>query len=788
MVNQPALLESLLGAFDDPVFAMDLDGRVTYATPAVALWTGQPFDANVPYAFAGTLPSDESNRFQSALKRIADAKTDHVTLDMRLTPMDAGEQGATPVELKLIAVSGSNGKATQIVGRIRDVSAEIANEAAANLLSTHLLGLVENVADGCVIETADGIVEMVNAAFCDLFGIKAAPQSLIGTDCRALFESASATGKNQSGPRYTAREAHHVSSEEFAVGTATVTHKTLPVDAHGEGVAGRLHVFHAAGKTAKGGRANSSKSDEQNEKSAFSAADALQVSLIEEIARNLAVAVEGAGSAMHRAEQLELPGQVLEHFRRVESSARAALTATAGLADFGKLESSDIALSHTPFKLRESIAELLDALMPQLEERGVRIKLRLEQDVPEHLIGDGARLMLAIRNLIECELAHLERDSKITFTVEPEYAANKTVHLSFAVEHTHAKGGARTKATSTTGLMQLSLVRQIARALGGQSGGQAGGQSGGQSSSKLNVRERKDGVAYQFAASFTVDDAADVRNRPTYFTLTGMPVLIVSASTDERKRLADLVRTWRMHPREADNASMALHLLNRMTAEDQAIPLVITSNQLPVQDGFLLAFRIKQQESLNGTTIVMLAQDGKPGDAMACRENGISAYLRQPIRPDQLNDAINAVMGTGDDAESTQTLVTRHSLREAKVGTVLIVDGNREQGKLAAQILKRKEYRVVTVESAEEAFANLSQDIFDAVIVDGTTPGFDAATSAAAQLKSHIGGDRDVPIIAAQSDYGKADAGYSGVITKPYDKDALLEKIRAIIPDKAVAA
>jgi PAS domain-containing protein len=147
MVNQPALLESLLGAFDDPIFAMDLDGRVTYATPAVALWTGRPFDANAGYAFAGSLPSDESNRFQSALKRIADAKTDHVTLDMRLTPMDAGEQGATPVELKLIAISGSNGKATQIVGRIRDVSGEIANEAAANLQSTHLLGLVENVAD-----------------------------------------------------------------------------------------------------------------------------------------------------------------------------------------------------------------------------------------------------------------------------------------------------------------------------------------------------------------------------------------------------------------------------------------------------------------------------------------------------------------------------------------------------------------------------------------------------------------------------------------------------------------
>jgi hypothetical protein len=52
-----------------------------------------------------------------------------------------------------------------------------------------------------------------------------------------------------------------------------------------------------------------------------------------------------------------------------------------------------------------------------------------------------------------------------------------------------------------------------------------------------------------------------------------------------------------MVPLEADNASMAMALLERLSQENTPIPLVILSNRLPVQDGFLLAFRIKHHPS-----------------------------------------------------------------------------------------------------------------------------------------------------------------------------------------------
>src|SRR5204863_5764966 len=110
-----------------------------------------------------------------------------------------------------------------------------------------------------------------------------------------------------------------------------------------------------------------------------------------------------------------------------------------------------------------------------------------------------------------------------------------------------------------------------------------------------------------------------------------------------------------MLPLEADNASMAMALLERMNQEKTPIPLVIVANRLPGGDGFLLAFRIKHHPDFGPALVMMLASEGKPGDAIACRENGISAYMRYPIMDNQLNEAIAAVTGASLDADARPT-------------------------------------------------------------------------------------------------------------------------------------
>src|SRR3954468_20105443 len=144
---------------------------------------------------------------------------------------------------------------------------------------------------------------------------------------------------------------------------------------------------------------------------------------------------------------------------------------------------------------------------------------------------------------------------------------------------------------------------------------------------KLAVSTRgSDETLYSFTVEFPIRPAPAAPRRPTYVSLVGMQVLVVSGEPEQRLALSNLMRGWRLVPLEADNAAMALALLERMHSEGTPVPLVILSDRLPSQDGFLVAFRIKHHRNLADTLVMMLATQGKPGDAIACRENGIAAY------------------------------------------------------------------------------------------------------------------------------------------------------------------
>ena len=94
---------------------------------------------------------------------------------------------------------------------------------------------------------------------------------------------------------------------------------------------------------------------------------------------------------------------------------------------------------------------------------------------------------------------------------------------------------------------------------------------------------------------------------------------------------------------------------------------------MPDMDGFTLAGLIKQRPNLAGTTIMMLSSVGQRGDSLQCRrELGVAAYLK-PVRGSVLRDAILTVLSGPTNQTAAPTLVTRHSLREARGSLRILV-------------------------------------------------------------------------------------------------------------------
>jgi PAS domain S-box-containing protein len=614
-------------------------------------------------------------------------------------------------------------KATGVIAILQDIGTQRETDEALNLVSARLLAVTESSPIAIMIETEPGDIELANDAFVNLLGLESAAQSLSGLRAEDVIAQAP--------------EANRLLER---------------VQIMVEGKPGGAVWLPRAG----GDDGDSAEKD------------TAEIALIEKIGEELSIALEGMSAIAIRAQQMEFDPAIVEHFQNIRTSTETAMAAIGDLVDFSKL-SGGVVLHKSPFRLRAALAELISRVTSTAEEQGSRLRIKVEQDVSDALEGDVARLQLILKNLLDNAMALLP-GAEITLQITPEYVTESGIQLSFSVVAAGpaAKGAAPKSADAGMG---VAVAKFMVAAMGG----------------KLAIATRATADAlYAFTIEFPVLPTPAPPTRATYASLVTLPVLVVSGDPAQRLALSNLLRGWRMVPLEADNAPMAMALLERLEQEGTPIPLVIVSNRLPVQDGFLLAFRIKNHPKFHPALVMMLASDGKPGDAIACRENGIAAYMRYPIGDRQLNEAIVAVTGASVDADETPTLVTRHSLREQRKGaTILLVDASRDSQILAAHILGRHDCSVVVAQDLEEALAALDQDVYDMVLVDTSLKGL-TDHGAAKLLRSRIARDPEATrIIATSLEHSpvfredKLKMGFDATAAKPFRKDDLLALLAA---------
>lgn len=731
MADFRRIVDSLRAA----VAVADSQGDISFANAAFVELVGRRGDNLAGTTMTLLFAEGDRKRLQQNISRVAEGKAATAFVDAQV----AGRW----VQVALQPVLDERDKAAGIMALLTDIGSQRETERALNLVTARLIALAESSPSAAMIENAAGEVEVANQAFCQLLGIASSPQSLAGMPVADAFAQS---------PHVDAKALERLRQRKDARVKLALR---LP-----EGGGGILEREPITVDQEAGGAIWSSRSGASGEEGAR---DAAEVALIEKIGMELSVAMEGISAISIRAQQLEFDSALVDHFQRIRQSTETAMAAIGDLVDFSKM-SGGVVLHKTEFGLREALADLVTRLATNAEERRCRLRIKVEQDVSDRLEGDVERLLLVVKNLLDNTFALLP-GTEVTLQITPEYVTESGIQLSFSVIAGGEAAPSMSAASAEAG-MGVAVAKFMVAAMGG----------------KLAVSTRSPGdPLYAFTLQFPVMPAQPAPRRATYVSLVGLPVMVVSGEIGQRLQVTNLLRGWRMVPLEADNAAMAMALLERMHSEGAAIPLVILSNRLPMQDGFLLAFRIKNSRKFRSTLVMMLASEGRPGDAIACRENGISAYMRYPIADRQLNEAIVAVTGASVDADDTPTLVTRHSLREHRKGaTVLLIDASRDSQILAAHILGREDCSVVVAQDLREGFAALDQDLYDIVLADTSLAGL-SGEDAARVLRAHMPRDAEkTALVATHMDHSpayrkaKIALGFDATLGKPFRKDDLL--------------
>lgn len=128
----------------------------------------------------------------------------------------------------------------------------------------------------------------------------------------------------------------------------------------------------------------------------------------------------------------ELPPKIQKPLSTVQRSARHLLTIINDILDFSKLEAGKMELASEPFRLDAVLEDLRSVMNVSAVEKGIELRWRVGEDVPDCLTGDAGRLQQVLMNLVGNAVKFTERG---TVTVSVEGTSDPKI-LRFAITDT----------------------------------------------------------------------------------------------------------------------------------------------------------------------------------------------------------------------------------------------------------------------------------------------------------------------------------------------------------------
>ena len=484
----------------------------------------------------------------------------------------------------------------------------------------------------------------------------------------------------------------------------------------------------------------------------------------------------------------ELSPEQREYLETAKMSADSLLTVINDILDFSKIEAGKIDLDVADFNLRDCLETTLKTLALRADEKGLELLCEVAPEVPEAVRGDASRLRQIVVNLVGNAIKFTSR-GEVTLGVRALETQGEERLLQFTVSDTGIgvppekqklifepfaqADSSTTRKYGGTGL-GLTICTRLVEMMGG----------------KIWVEsEPGSGTHFHFTARLEIADAQAVKPgtiAPPEI-LRGVKVLVVDDNRTNRGILEGMLKRWEMKATSVECGEEALERLSLAREGGAPYGLILTDMHMPEMDGFGLVERIRERPELATATIMMLTSAGHRGDVARCEKLGVAAYLLKPIRQSELREAIGRALGAkaGDGAIPVITRFTLQDKREpSAVLSVLLVEDNAVNQRLAARLLEKRGHRVVAAANGLEALAALEKEDFDLVFMDVQMPEMDGLEATAAIRKIEEGGGKHQIVIALTAHAMKGDegrclaAGMDGYLSKPIrpqELEAILE-------------
>ena len=345
---------------------------------------------------------------------------------------------------------------------------------------------------------------------------------------------------------------------------------------------------------------------------------------------------------------------------RIKSSSEALMSLINDVLDFSKVESGHLNLELRDFSILPMISGLNSMFSSQATEKGLSLKISVDDNVPREIKGDETRLRQILLNLLS---------NAIKFTKSGEVSLHVSMHsidsdcnlteLEFEVRDTgigmsreeisrlfmpFSQGdSSTTRKYGGTGL-GLAICKSLSEAMGGKVWATSQLHNGSSFFSRVRVDVVSMGDTRPLSSDFDKQKvfSADSKNNKEESDkpADSLPLKIAVAEDNMANQRVIMIMLRRLGW-ESEFAENGRELLDLVRNKDY--DLIFMDVQMPLMDGLEAARRLRAGDAGEGVKdvkIIALTANALIGDEARCLESGMNAYMTKPLKLSTLKQAI----------------------------------------------------------------------------------------------------------------------------------------------------
>jgi two-component system sensor histidine kinase BarA len=452
-----------------------------------------------------------------------------------------------------------------------------------------------------------------------------------------------------------------------------------------------------------------------------------------------------------------------DYLQTIERSAANLLAIINDILDFSKLDAGKMLIEKIPFSMRETVEETITLLAPSAHKKNIELSLRIDQKMPDSLIGDAMRIKQVIINLASNAIKFTDKGS-VNIDIAQEHVDEHTAVLKVTVSDTGIGMSASQQASIFEAFGQAD--KSVTRLYGGTGLGLVISQRlVNEMKGEINfISDEKNGSTFWFSFQCEINPIPN-----DYFlsppSLSQKKILYFEPNAHSRIATGEILASWGMEVYPVTS----LKEINNALSQNKTFDFALIAHEVtPTALNELKQLIISLKTNI--PSIHLAINSNSPNLQEALMAVGAQSCLSKPLTPERVCKAL--IPQHLNFANSlTEVLESKIAIK------VLAVDDNEANLKLINALLQEQVSEVITAENGQIAVELCKNENFAIIFMDIQMPVMDGI-SALKHIKSHTFNDK-TPIIAvtAHALSGEKDKllkeGFDSYMTKPIDESML---------------